>query len=116
MLQGFLEMSHFLMSLSSCRIHFTGKNGLDEGQSSSDTMVLRLSKRTHIPSALTLLHEQSSRLSLQPSGPMNVNDLNDLLSDFCSQSATFSNASDWMDANEYHNAVADDAVQKWMCQ
>ncbi|SLM35480.1 hypothetical protein LPUS_04778 [Lasallia pustulata] len=91
-------------------------DGLEDGQSVPDTTILRVRKGTPIPSALTLFRDRSYRFSLQPSRPTNVNDLNNLLSDFYHQNATFTNAEEWMDRNEYHNSIADDAVGKWMCQ
>jgi hypothetical protein len=43
-------------------------------------------------------------------------DLNNLLSEFYSKHASFTNAVEWMDKSEYQNATADDATEEWMCQ
>lgn len=43
-------------------------------------------------------------------------DLNNLLSEFYSKHASATNAEEWMDKNEYHNAIDDDATREWMCQ
>lgn len=46
----------------------------------------------------------------------NGTELNDLLSEFYHQNATFTNAEEWMDRNEYHNSTADEDIEKWKLQ
>ncbi|KAA6412902.1 MAG: hypothetical protein FRX48_03895 [Lasallia pustulata] len=109
---------------SSCLIRSRCKNGFAQPmmiismdlRMASLYQILQFFGHSYTPSALTLFRDRSYRFSLQPSRPTNINDLNNLLSDFYHQNATFTNAEEWMDRNEYHNSIADDAVGKWMCQ
>lgn len=53
--------------------------------------------------------DDSSRELAEP-----VIDLNDLLSGFYYQNASFINAVEWMNQNQYHKSILDEAVVEWM--
>ncbi|THC92151.1 hypothetical protein EYZ11_008366 [Aspergillus tanneri] len=61
-----------------------------------------------------LFREDSSRFSLQPSRPLLLDDFNNILDEFYSTSAILTNAADWMETHEYHNAFADNAEEVWI--
>ncbi|KAL8748086.1 MAG: hypothetical protein Q9190_000114 [Brigantiaea leucoxantha] len=61
--------------------------GLKDGQSASDASILSVRK-----------------------------DLNDLPSELYHQNATFTDAEEWMDKNEYHASIADKDIEKWTSQ
>ncbi|MCJ1463597.1 hypothetical protein MMC07_002205 [Pseudocyphellaria aurata] len=75
-----------------------------------------LEEGTSIPIGLTLIHERDARFSLQPSRSISITELNDLLSEFYHQSATFTDAEEWMNRNEYHDSTADEDIEKWRRQ
>ncbi|KAA8645050.1 uncharacterized protein ATNIH1004_009261 [Aspergillus tanneri] len=87
---------------------------VEGGYSPADPQVVSIKKGTEIPESLVLFREDSSRFSLQPSRPLLLDDFNNILDEFYSTSAILTNAADWMETHEYHNAFADNAEEVWI--
>ncbi|KAJ5457230.1 hypothetical protein N7530_012504 [Penicillium desertorum] len=73
-----------------------------------------MSLGTPIPPALVLWREGMSRFSLQPSSPMEIEKLNDVLSEFYEKSATVVGAEEWIEKHPYRESFADENEKGWM--
>ncbi|KAK6811996.1 hypothetical protein RU639_012303 [Aspergillus parasiticus] len=87
---------------------------VESGGPTIDPVVITLRKDTVIPSSLILFRDEFSRFSLQPSSPLSLSVFNNMLDEFYSTSATFTDAVEWMEKHEFHNAFADSATEDWM--
>ncbi|MCJ1340505.1 hypothetical protein MMC09_005801 [Bachmanniomyces sp. S44760] len=87
---------------------------VEDGKCPESPLVLWIPKGTLLPRDLILLHEHTSQFSLQPSRPMTISDLNNLLDNFYSKHAEVKTARQWLKENPFESAVADDAMVKWM--
>ncbi|KAE8353376.1 hypothetical protein BDV28DRAFT_133216 [Aspergillus coremiiformis] len=92
-------------------------NQVEEAEASGstiDSLVITIRKDTVIPPSLILFRNESSRFSLQPSSPLSLSAFNNILDEFYSTSATFTDAMEWMEKHEFHDAFADSANEEWM--
>ncbi|MCJ1364643.1 hypothetical protein MMC16_003757 [Acarospora aff. strigata] len=79
-------------------------------------LIFSIPKGVPIPTALTLFREDSCRFSLQPAYRMPLVELNSLLDTFYSEHADKVNLEQWLDDNDFEDAVADDAEAQWMAK
>ncbi|QSS49000.1 hypothetical protein I7I53_09236 [Histoplasma capsulatum var. duboisii H88] len=86
---------------------------VDNGQPIAHPGYLQMLKGTRIPSDLTLYRERASRFSLQPSKPMPLAALNEILSEFYLNYGTTIPPDEWLENNPYHEAQFDDS-DDWM--
>ncbi|OQE35221.1 hypothetical protein PENCOP_c014G04119 [Penicillium coprophilum] len=87
---------------------------IGDGKSVLDPTVICVPRGTPIPSALVLWREGVSRFSLQPSSPMEIEKLNDVLSEFYEKSATVIGAEEWIEKHPYRESLADQNEKEWM--
>ncbi|KAJ5782102.1 hypothetical protein N7457_003876 [Penicillium paradoxum] len=87
---------------------------IGDGKSLLDPTVICIQRGTPIPPALVLWREGVSRFSLQPSEPLEVEKLNDVLSEFYEKSATVISAEEWIEKHPYRESFADQNEQGWM--
>ncbi|KAJ5177397.1 uncharacterized protein N7500_000096 [Penicillium coprophilum] len=87
---------------------------IGDGKSVLDPTVFCVPRGTPIPSALVLWREGVSRFSLQPSSPMEIEKLNDVLSEFYEKSATVVGAEEWIEKHPYRESFADQNENEWM--
>ncbi|KAF4765633.1 hypothetical protein N7455_004133 [Penicillium solitum] len=87
---------------------------IGDGKALMDPTVICIPRGTPIPSALVLWREGMSRFSLQPSGPMEIEKLNDALSEFYEKSATVVGAQEWIEKHPYRESSPDDNEKGWM--
>ncbi|KAJ5558046.1 hypothetical protein N7535_009536 [Penicillium sp. DV-2018c] len=87
---------------------------IGDGKALMDPCVICVPRGTRIPPALVLWREGISRFSLQPSEPMDVEKLNDALSEFYENSATVVAAEEWIEKNPYQKSFADQNEKEWM--
>ncbi|KAJ5251059.1 hypothetical protein N7489_001469 [Penicillium chrysogenum] len=85
-----------------------------DGKCLMDPTVICVPRGTPIPSALVLWREGVSRFSLQPSSPMEIEKLNDVLSEFYEKSATVVGAEEWIEKHPYRESFADENEKGWM--
>ncbi|KAF7621564.1 hypothetical protein AFLA_011860 [Aspergillus flavus NRRL3357] len=84
------------------------------GGPTTDPLVITIRKDTVIPPSLILFRDETSRFSLQPSSPLLLSVFNNMLDEFYSTSATFTDAVEWMEKHDFHDAFADSATEDWM--
>ncbi|KAJ9488770.1 hypothetical protein VN97_g4526 [Penicillium thymicola] len=87
---------------------------ISDGKALLDPTVICVPRGTPIPSALVLWREGMSRFSLQPSSPMEIEKLNDVLSEFYEKSATIVGAQEWIETHPYRESSPDDNEKGWM--
>ncbi|KXG51850.1 uncharacterized protein PGRI_092430 [Penicillium griseofulvum] len=87
---------------------------IGDGKSLLDPTVICVPRGTPIPPALVLWREGVSRFSLQPSSPMEIEKLNDVLSEFYEKSATVVGAEEWIEKHPYRESFADENEGGWM--
>ncbi|OGE49285.1 hypothetical protein PENARI_c022G04929 [Penicillium arizonense] len=87
---------------------------IDDGKSILDPTVLCIQRGTPVPSALVLWREGLSRFSLQPSEPIAVEKLNDVLTEFYETHATVLGAEEWIEKHPYRESFADQNEKGWM--
>ncbi|KAJ6140217.1 hypothetical protein N7471_006703 [Penicillium samsonianum] len=87
---------------------------IGDGKSLMDPTVICVPRGTPIPSALVLWREGMSRFSLQPSSPMEIEKLNDVLSEFYEKSATVVGAEEWIENHPYQESFPDANEKGWM--
>ncbi|OQD62337.1 hypothetical protein PENPOL_c012G10229 [Penicillium polonicum] len=87
---------------------------IGDGKALLDPTVICVPRGTPIPSALVLWREGMSRFSLQPSSPMEIEKLNDVLSEFYEKSATVVGAQEWIEKHPYRESSPDDNEKGWM--
>ncbi|CAI7663656.1 unnamed protein product [Penicillium palitans] len=87
---------------------------IGDGKALTDPTVICIPRGTPIPSALVLWREGMSRFSLQPSSPMEIEKLNDALSEFYEKSATVVGAQEWIEKHPYRESSPDDNEKGWM--
>ncbi|KAG0153001.1 hypothetical protein Pdw03_7680 [Penicillium digitatum] len=87
---------------------------IGDGKCPMDPTVICIPRGTPIPSALVLWREGVSRFSLQPSSPMEIEKLNDVLSEFYEKSAKVIGAEEWIENHPYRESVADENEKGWM--
>ncbi|KAJ5951709.1 uncharacterized protein N7479_010122 [Penicillium vulpinum] len=87
---------------------------IDDGKCLLDPTVICVPRGTPIPPALVLWREGMSRFSLQPSNPMEIENLNDVLSEFYEKSATVIGAEEWIEEHPYRESFADENDKVWM--
>ncbi|OQE26985.1 hypothetical protein PENFLA_c006G07687 [Penicillium flavigenum] len=85
-----------------------------DGKCLMDPTVICVPRGTPIPPALVLWREGVSRFSLQPSSPMEIEKLNDVLSEFYEKSATVVGAEEWIEKHPYRESFADENENGWM--
>ncbi|KAJ6185110.1 hypothetical protein N7519_006411 [Penicillium mononematosum] len=85
-----------------------------DGKCLMDPTVICVPRGTPIPPALILWREGVSRFSLQPSSPMEIEKLNDVLSEFYEKSATVVGAEEWIEKHPYRESFADENEKGWM--
>ncbi|CAI7616503.1 unnamed protein product [Penicillium manginii] len=90
------------------------QEGVDDGKPMLDPTVICIQKGTIIPPALVLWREGLSRFSLQPSKPIEVETLNNVLTEFYEKSATVVGAEEWIQKHPYRESFADQNEQGWM--
>lgn len=87
---------------------------ISDGKALLDPTVICVPRGTPIPSALVLWREGMSRFSLQPSSPMEIEKLNDALSEFYENSATVVSAQEWIEKHPYRESSPDENEKGWM--
>ncbi|KAJ5902607.1 hypothetical protein N7495_003135 [Penicillium taxi] len=85
-----------------------------DGKCVLDPVVVRIERGTSIPDSLALWREGASRFSLQPSSPIEVEKLNDLLSGLYETSATVLDAGEFVEKYPYRESIFDKDEQAWM--
>ncbi|KAJ5776434.1 uncharacterized protein N7511_001445 [Penicillium nucicola] len=90
------------------------QEGIDDGKCPLDPSVVCIERGTPIPSALVLWREGLSRFSLQPSDPIAVKQLNDVLSEFYEKHATVLGAEEWIEKYPYRESFPDQNEDVWM--
>ncbi|CAI7595954.1 unnamed protein product [Penicillium glandicola] len=87
---------------------------IGDGKCLMDPTVICVPRGTPIPPALVLWREGASRFSLQPSKPMEIEKLNDALSEFYEKSAKAVDAAEWIEKYPYRESFADQNEKEWM--
>ncbi|MCJ1348086.1 hypothetical protein MMC31_006317 [Peltigera leucophlebia] len=88
--------------------------GIDSAAKSP--LIFSIPKGVPIPPTLALFREHSCRFSLQPSYRMPLVELNSLLDTFYAEHADKYNLEQWLDDNQFEDAVADDLEAQWMAK
>ncbi|KAJ5684031.1 uncharacterized protein N7477_000376 [Penicillium maclennaniae] len=87
---------------------------VSDGKVSLDPTVICIPRGTTIPAGLVLWREGVSRFSLQPSEPMEVGKLNEVLSEFYEASATSVPTEEWIEKHPYKESSPDQNEKEWM--
>ncbi|KAJ5457519.1 hypothetical protein N7475_008907 [Penicillium sp. IBT 31633x] len=87
---------------------------IGDGKSLMDPTVICIPRGTRIPPALVLWREGLSRFSLQPSHPLEIEKLNEALSEFYENSAEIVGAEEWIEKHPYRESFADQNEKEWM--
>ncbi|KAJ5316805.1 hypothetical protein PENANT_c016G01096 [Penicillium antarcticum] len=87
---------------------------VNDGKCVLDPSVISIERGTPIPAALVLWREGISRFSLQPSEPIAVEKLNDVLSEFYEKHATVLGAEEWIEKYPYRESFPDQNEDGWM--
>jgi len=90
-------------------------DAVESGAPTSDPHYLCLPKGASIPNSLILFRERNSHFSLQPSHPMPLSDLNNILTEFYLRFGTVTGAGEWLDKHDYNQAF-EDSKEDWMLQ
>ncbi|KAJ5612037.1 hypothetical protein N7510_005231 [Penicillium lagena] len=87
---------------------------VDDGKPMLNPTVICIQRGTPIPPVLVLWREGISRFSLQPSKPIEIENLNNLLTEFYERSATAVDAEEWVQTHPYWESFADQNEKGWM--
>ncbi|OAL72556.1 hypothetical protein A7D00_3558 [Trichophyton violaceum] len=87
-------------------------DAVDNGQPTAEPHYLSIPKGTPVPDSLTLFRERASRFTLQPSYPISLAALNELLSKFYNEFGQITAPGVWLDKNPYNEAFFDD-LEDW---
>ncbi|PWY83916.1 hypothetical protein BO94DRAFT_519528 [Aspergillus sclerotioniger CBS 115572] len=90
--------------------------GLEEGGTLADLYVISIPGKCALPYIKfdSILRYRHVVFSLQLSYPLHNNEFNKILDKFYTASATFTDAVEWMEVNEFHKAFPDSNSENWM--